>query len=220
MYKVTYLERNGFIVESDEVILVFDMHSDPSHALHHALSKSPDKPVIFLVTSYGEIGHHGHSIYELAQNHKRTYVMSNDVLPQNAPDTLAIAGMSAGDTVENLSGDVRVHAFATGEKGEIAFLVTDGKGKRIFHAGELDSGVAVDRIAAEIDSLDLAFLECPKSNPGSQTPLFIEKVKVHYVVPMHCDCNGKAEAGCGRNGACEVNKVILNHPGDSADLNL
>ena len=33
MYKVSYLDRNGFIVVNDDVIMVFDYYSDPSHIL-------------------------------------------------------------------------------------------------------------------------------------------------------------------------------------------
>lgn len=41
-------------------------------------------------------------IYEIAQNHKRLYVMANDVPADQIPSTLQVAGMSAGDITEFL----------------------------------------------------------------------------------------------------------------------
>ena len=103
MYKVSYLDRNGFIVVNDDVIMVFDYHSDPSHTLDHVSKHNPEKPIVFFVTSHVG-GHLNKSIYEIAQNHKRVYVMSNDVYPQNVPSTLDVAGMSKGDIIEDLPG--------------------------------------------------------------------------------------------------------------------
>lgn len=110
MAKITYLEHSGFAVTLDDVILVFDDTRDPSHALHHILDKNPDKQVVFFI-SHRDPGHYNHAIFEMAQNHKRTYVVSNEVPAQDIPSTLNVAGMSAGDVIEGLPGNLRVKAY-------------------------------------------------------------------------------------------------------------
>ncbi len=46
MNRVTYLDRLGFAVTTDDVIMVFDYFTDPSHALHRILEQNPEKPVV------------------------------------------------------------------------------------------------------------------------------------------------------------------------------
>lgn len=46
--RVTYLAHSGFMVETDDVIMVFDYYRDPSHSVVKTLEKRPDTPVIFL----------------------------------------------------------------------------------------------------------------------------------------------------------------------------
>ena len=235
MCKVTYMDRNGFIAVTDKVIMVFDLYRDPSHALHKALEHNPEKPVVFFVTNYER---HEKSIYELAQNHKRVYVMSNDVLPQNVPDTVAVAGMSKGDIIEDVAGCLRVKAYDTALKG-VAFLVTDNEGHTIFHAGLLDdpielqgkhaeknseeckTGVAINRIASECPSIDIAFFPADTdmtSHVAKHALQFLKEVKVRYFFPIHLGTDEKTEsefAGYAVNGA-EVH--YLREPGQSITL--
>ncbi|MDE5744242.1 MAG: MBL fold metallo-hydrolase, partial [Paramuribaculum sp.] len=78
MTKVTYLDHSGFAVQLPDVILVFDYYRDPSHALHKILENNPDTPIVFFV-SHRHKDHYNTGIYEMAQNHRRVYVTSNDV---------------------------------------------------------------------------------------------------------------------------------------------
>lgn len=172
MNRVTFLDQSGYIVTTDDVIMVFDYYRDPSHALKHTLDNNPDKPVVFFVSHYRK-EHFDKSIFELAQNHRRTYVMSNDVYPQNVPDSLAVAGMSKGDVLEDLPGGLTVKAYESTGKG-ICYYVTAKSGEKIFHAGTLNYGedetskkdghksgepfnVLLNRIASEVSSVDIAF---------------------------------------------------------------
>lgn len=237
MYKVTYLDRNGFIVTNDDVIMVFDYYTDPSHALHRELEHNPEKPVVFFVTTYIH-KHFDKSVYELAQNHKRMYVMSNDVYPQNVPDNIQVAGMSRGDIIENIYGGLSVHAYSTADKG-VAFLVTDKHGKTIFHAGTLDdvkdvneekqertdeqcpTGVAVNRIAEDVKTLDIVFFPCDSdidSHSGHHARQFLEEIKVKYLFPIHSGSDNKTEGTYGDyfiNGAAVE---FLRVPGQSIEL--
>ena len=130
------MSHSGFAVTTPDVILVFDYERDPSHALHRILEQNPDTPVVFFV-SHRHQDHYNKSIFELAQNHKRVYVLSNDVPARDVPTTLAVQGMSAGDYVENLPGGISVKAYASTDEG-VSFFVTTGEGETIFHAGDLN----------------------------------------------------------------------------------
>lgn len=237
MYKVSYLDRNGFIVVSDDAIMVFDYYNDPAHALEHELNAYPEKPVTFFVT-YHEKEHLNKSIYEIAQNHRRTYVMSNDVYPQNVPDTLDVAGMSKGDIIEDLPGGLTVKAYGTRAKG-VAFLVTDKKGVKIFHAGALDdpevvpekiaeknpdeckTGVAVNRIADDVKAINIAFFPATvdtKSHVALHTFQFLEEIKVTDFFPIHLgsdDIRADEYAPYAVNGA---HVHFLRHPGQTVTL--
>ena len=172
MNRVTFLDHSGFIVTTDDAVMVFDYYRDPAHALKHVLDNNENKPVVFFVTHHHP-DHYSKSIYELAQNHKRTYVLSNDVYPQNVPSDLAVAGMSKGDIIEDLPGIKSVKAYGSTDEG-VSFLVTTTSGETIFHAGDLNDWhwqdeasmkevekangqfrVAVNRIASEVPSVDI-----------------------------------------------------------------
>ncbi len=234
MYKVTYLDKNGYVVTTDSAILVFDYLSDPSHALHHALNSNPDKPVIFFVTGY-EDRHLNKSIYEIAQNHNRTYVMSNDVYPKNVPSDLAVAGMSKGDIVDDLPGGYSVKAYGTAGKG-VAFLVTDKNGKHIFHAGTIDSPevvdeipekkndtdcpveVAINRLASEVSEIEVAFFPAdsnPDSHLAHHTEQFLKDIKVKYFFPIHIGSDDKRSDAYKAYAINGAQVEFLREPGQS-----
>lgn len=134
--KVTYLDHCGFMITTDKAIIVFDYFRDPSHALHKELEAHPYFPVVFFMSHYPKDRAYHPDIYEIAQSHERTYVMSNDILPQNVPSTLAVAGMSAGDILEALPGIKRVKAYKSTGKG-VTFVVTLDDGHMVFHGGNI-----------------------------------------------------------------------------------
>ncbi|MDE6153798.1 MAG: MBL fold metallo-hydrolase [Muribaculaceae bacterium] len=78
MEKITYLDHSGFAVVTPTAILVFDYYRDPAHSLKKVLHEYPSRPVIFLVSHHHE-DHFNRDIFDLAQDHKRTYVLSNDI---------------------------------------------------------------------------------------------------------------------------------------------
>ena len=205
MTKVTYLDHSGFAVQMPDVVLVFDYYRDPSHALQKILEANPQIPVVFFVSHRHE-DHFNNSIFEIAQNHRRVYVMSNDVPAQEIPSTLEVAGMSAGDRVEGLPGGISVKAYPSTDTG-VSFLVEASNGKKIFHAGDLNEWhwkdesdtkevkhaeaafkKALDRISSENASVDIAMFPVdPRlgTDFGSGAMAFIEAVKTGHLSPMH-----------------------------------
>lgn len=222
MIKVTFLAHSGFAITSKEAILVFDYCKDPAHALHKIFNDNPELPVLFFI-SHHHTDHHSPDIYEMAQNHERTYILSNDVYGQNIPSTLAVAGMSAGDSLENLPGGVSVKAFGSTDAG-VSFLVTLADGKRVFHAGDLndwhwkDSSTEreaqkaesrfvtiVDRIAQEVKTVDVAMFpvdERQGSDFAKGATIFTDKIEVKNFFPMHFGADFK--------GACDFGAYIKN----------
>lgn len=136
MTEVTYLDHSGFAITTDDAILVFDYYRDPSHALHKLLNRNPEKPVTFFA-SHRHPDHYNPGIFEIAQNHRRTYILSNDIPAEKIPTRLNVQGMSPGDIVENVPGCRRIKAYGSTDVG-LSFFVTTTDGTTIFHAGDLN----------------------------------------------------------------------------------
>ena len=205
MTKVTYLDHSGFAVQLPEVILVFDYYRDPSHALHKILENNPEIPVIFFV-SHQHKDHYNTGIYEMAQNHRRVYVTANDVPAKAIPSTLEVAGMSAGDRIEDLPGGISVKAYPSTDSG-VSFMVETSGGEKIFHAGDLnlwhwkdESNAAeikkseaafrkaLNRISSENQEIDIAmFPVAPRlgTDFGEGAKEFLTEIKVNNFLPMH-----------------------------------
>lgn len=239
--RVTYLAHSGFMVETDSVIMVFDYFRDPSHSVVKKLEKRPDVPVVFFVTHHHK-DHYNPDIFNLAQNHERVYVLSNDVEARDTNSKLAIQGMSAGDIVENLPGGLTVKAYGSTDEG-VSFLVTTKGGTKVFHAGDLnlwhwneentEREVAeataaftkvVNRIAEENPSIDVVFFPVDVRQ-GKDFALgaarFVEAVKVKDFFPMHFD--GSSSVACDFGIYPFHNSVnttfhCLKEPGESIQL--
>ncbi len=214
MIQVTYLDHSGFTVELHDAVLVFDYYRDPSHALHKLLEHHPDKAVVFFV-SHNHTDHYNPGIFEIAQNHRRVYVVSNDVPAQNIPTTAEVAGMSAGDVIDRLPGDITVKAYGSTDKG-VSFLVTLPDGHKIFHAGDLndwhwqDESTVREAQKADAD-FDKILYRIKEENPEVYVAMypvdsrqgsdyargarkFLQAVKVANFFPMHF--NGRYEEAC------------------------
>lgn len=205
MNKVTFMDHSGYVVTLDNAILVFDYYRDPAHALHHAIRQNPDMPVIFFVTHHRR-EHFNKSIFELAQNHKRVYVLSNDVYQQDVPSDLAVAGMSKGDIIEDLPAGIKVHALPATDSG-VSFLVTTATGETIFFAGGINDphkpvtdhhkaadeyNKTLNRIASEMPQADIAFLSVNylmESDYPPEVRKFLDMVKVRDFFPMELGGN-------------------------------
>lgn len=207
--RITYLAHSGFIVTTSEVVMVFDYYRDPAHALHKVLDEHPGLPVVFFV-SHSHPDHYNPEIFNLAQNHKRVYILSNDVEARDTDSRLAIQGMSPGDRVDDILGGLTVQAYDSTDAG-VSFVVTTREGKTICHAGDLNNWhwneessprevaeadaafrKALGRIASEHSSLDVAFFPVDVRQ-GRDFAVgateFVEAIRVADFFPMHFDGN-------------------------------
>lgn len=239
MTKITYLDHSGFAVTTDDAILVFDYYRDPAHALKNILKEHPVLPVTFFASHHHD-DHFNPGIFELAQDRRRTYILSNDVEAKTIPSTLNVQGMSHGDVIEDVPGVKRVKAYGSTDVG-VSFFVTLTSGVTIFHAGDLNlwhwkdqntprevvaASVHFDKalheIASEIDHIDVAMFPV---DPRQGTDFaegahrFIDAVKIDYFLPMHfwddfkeaCDFPAYANRP-------ETKYVCLHTPGKSLTL--
>ena len=135
MIKVTYLDHSGFAVTTPEAVMVFDYYKDPDKKLEKVLREAPDQEVVFFV-SHHHPDHFNASIFELAQNRRRTYVLSNDIFSRLVPQKgVSVAWMSPGDVIEEqIPGVSKVQAFRSTDVG-VAYAITLPDGRVVFHAG-------------------------------------------------------------------------------------
>lgn len=159
---VTKLERSGYMLELPDSILVFDYTRDQGHHVEKALREQPEKAVVFFVT-------HNHrytfdtDIFNMAQSHRRVYVLSNDIPTREIHDDMPIAWMSAGDRIEDVAGKgINVEALDAGSG--IAYYVTAGDAT-VFFGGALGeetdkkrTEVLIQHIATEHPSVALAIV--------------------------------------------------------------
>lgn len=236
--KVTYLDNSGFVITTDKVIMVFDYFRDPSHALNSILGDAPTTPVVFFV-SHRHPDHYNPGIFEIAQNHRRVYVVSNDVPAQKIPSSLEVQGMSPGDSVGSLPGDISVKAYGSTDVG-VSYVVTLPDGKKIFHGGDLnDWHWQDDSTFKEVEEANLAFekilhriseenselfitMMAVDPRQGSDyargARLFMQAVKVDNFFPMHF--NGRSEEACAFDtyASPETRTYCLHNPGHSVTL--
>lgn len=233
--KVTYLDNSGFLIATDDVLMVFDYYRDPSHALLHALRENPSIPVVFFV-SHRHDDHYNPGIYEMAQSHRRVYIVSNDVAAMKIPSDLEVQGMSAGDSVEDLPGGLAVKAYGSTDEG-VSYRVTLPDGRTIFHGGDLNDWhweesssfkeveeahnayqKVVNRIKEENSGFFIAmFAVDPRLGfdyaRGARE--FLDTFKVDNFIPMHFD--GRDKEACDFAGyvPAGVATHCLHHPGNN-----
>ena len=203
---VTYLDHSGFAVTLPDAILVFDYYRDPSNSLKHILHRHPSLPVIFLV-SHHHPDHFNNEIFDLAQDHERMFVLSDDIYAKLVPDKgLSVAWLKGGDPEIALAAGLTVKAYGSTDAG-VSYAVRRPSGEVIFHAGDLNDWhwqdestheevaradesfkVIVNRIAAEIPAMNIVMFPVDTrlgSDFSRGAHIFTEKIKVAHFFPMH-----------------------------------
>ena len=131
--KITYIHHSGFLVESDQVLLLFDFVGGPLPDL------DPDKDLIVFVSHRHE-DHFSPDIFDLIHRHPRIrFVLSDDIWQNRVPEE-ANCHTEFVDPGKVLrlpdGGGTCITAFKSTDEG-VAFLVENG-GKTIYHAGDLN----------------------------------------------------------------------------------
>ncbi len=236
--RVTYLDHSGFVVERDDVTVVFDYYRDPADALPAILRSRPDVPVLFFVSHHHE-DHYNKAIFNMAQDHRRVYVLSDDIKGAKLSDELPVAWIHADGVIDGLPGGVMVKAFGSTDVG-VCYLLTFNDGVTCFHAGDFnywhwadestESEVRrayaafvheMERIMAYVRGIDVVFFPVdPRmgTDYANGARLFMENIDVAHFFPMHFWGDGAA-ATCFEDYATD-NTVChgLIVSGESVDL--
>lgn len=195
--KITYLHNNGFVVDLDKCILVFD---DITHIPPHLLSRG--KKIYYFATSAAP-DHFSQLIFgcgAVCNEYNTWFVLSSDIPKKGQAN---ISYMKPYQTL-TLEEGVTVKAFGSTGQG-VSYLVK-AEGKTFFHAGSLNwwdwaPGTKanvnpafeetsfkeeVAKIKAE-GAVDFAFYpiaDCLGSAAYRGALWFIDEVKPAYLAPM------------------------------------
>lgn len=100
---VTILGPGSYAVTAPSVILVFDFHDEQEGPLSQLLSAHPGMPVVFVCS-----GHFTRTIFSLAENRNRTFVLSTDIPATEVPEGSPVQWLKPGLLIPDMPGDVIV----------------------------------------------------------------------------------------------------------------
>lgn len=131
--KITYIHHSSFLVELEQVLLLFD------YAGGSLPSLDGDK-ILVVFASHRHGDHFSPGIFELATQHPRIfYVLSDDIWQNRVPQEMhgCTEFIDPGEVLEiEEYGSLRVTAFKSTDEG-VAFMV-ECEGTTLYHAGDLN----------------------------------------------------------------------------------
>ena len=135
--KLSYIFHSGFVLETEQSILVFDYWMDPSGVMDGMLRN--EKP-LYVFSSHFHEDHFTKEIFEWKkQREDITYILSKDIYKhrraskEDADVWLAKGGIWSDDTIS---------VWALGSTDSGVSWIVETEGKRIFHAGDLNNWYA------------------------------------------------------------------------------
>lgn len=123
--RITYLEHSGFVVEYEDVVLIFDYFTGELPVFD--LEKK-----IYVFSSHVHPDHFVKEIFDLAERYSQiTYLLSDDIKEKSAKGQTIYLGPHQ----KYSDAEITVETLRSTDKG-VAFLVSL-KDKVIYHAGDL-----------------------------------------------------------------------------------
>ena len=135
--KLTYIFHSGFVLETNQSILIFDFWMDPVGIMESVLqSKKP----LYVLSSHFHEDHFNREIFEWKKIKPNiTYILSKDILRhRRASKDEADAWLAKGASW----ADDRISVRALGSTDSGVSWIVETEGKRIFHAGDLSNWYA------------------------------------------------------------------------------
>ncbi len=194
--KITYTGHSGFLVETDNHLLLFDYYTGNIPPL------SPSKPLL-VFASHHHPDHFRDDIASICAAHPAvTYVLSDDIRPAKAAacGIMNPTFVSPGHTC-TIAG-CRFHTLSSTDCG-VAFLV-QADGKHIYHAGDLNlwlwAGMDKSRSLAMMkrymayteplrgEHIDVAFLTLDNRQGEAafcNIDYFLRHFSIDLAIPMH-----------------------------------
>lgn len=233
--KIHYLYHDGFIVETQSHILVFDYFNNQSNSGGRALSNgviseevfNTEKKVYVLV-SHGHGDHYNPVIFNWKDtNPNIEYIMSNDIQVKDIDSEYK--AISEGESIQ--LDTIFIKAFGSTDIG-VSFLVKVD-GISLFHAGDLnlwhwkdesdeDNAQMAEAFKAEIhklegEEIDIAFFPVdPRLEEYYDLggKYFIEKLSPKLFIPMHFGDNNKVTKDFAEDlKSCGTKIVVINERG-------
>lgn len=135
--KLTYIFHSGFVLETEQSILVFDYWMDPSGVMDIVLQG--EKPM-YVFSSHFHEDHFNRDIFKWRmQKANVTYILSKDILRhRRAAKEEADVWLAKG----SMWSDERITVRALGSTDSGVSWIVETEGKRIFHAGDLGNWYA------------------------------------------------------------------------------
>lgn len=183
---ITYLKNDGFVIELDTHILLFDYYKGPLPTFN------PNKP-LYVFVSHQHRDHYNPAIYTILHPTIQ-YILSDDI------DNKGVK-MACNQTIQ--IDDVSIQTLLSTDIG-VAFIVTV-ENKLIYHAGDLnwwhwDNEPEEDNLYQEITfkqeinkikhlSFDVMMIPLDPRLEDSATlgmEYILNNVTTKYVLPMHC----------------------------------
>ena len=134
---LTYIFHSGFVLETEQSILVFDYWMDPCGVMDGVLRS--EKPM-YVFSSHFHEDHFTKEIFEWKkQKPNITYILSKDIYKhrraskEDADVWLAKGGTWSDDTIS---------VWALGSTDSGVSWIVETEGHRIFHAGDLNNWYA------------------------------------------------------------------------------
>lgn len=134
---IIYIYHSCYVVESEQVILVFDYWQDPQQKLHNILSKTT-KQVYFFVSHFHEDHYNAEILsWQIPNGPKPKIVISYDTKKRRRVDPEQVSAVL--HPKDQFADDfIKVEAFRSTDVG-ISTLVEFIDGTTIFHAGDLNN---------------------------------------------------------------------------------
>ncbi len=134
---LTYIFHSGFVLETEQSILVFDYWLDPSGVMDGVLRS--EKPM-YVFSSHFHEDHFTKEIFEWKkQKPNITYILSKDIYKhRRASKEDADVWLAKGGTWS----DDSISVWALGSTDSGVSWIVEMEGKRIFHAGDLNNWYA------------------------------------------------------------------------------
>lgn len=131
--KITYIHHCSFLVELEQVLLLFDYTGGSLPSL------PPDK-ILLVLASHRHGDHYSPVIFDLTEQHPRVFFMLSDDICQNGVPQKMHGNTVFLDPDEVLGieecGNFRATTFKSTDEG-VAFVV-ECEGSTIYHAGDLN----------------------------------------------------------------------------------
>lgn len=207
--KISYLNHSGFIFETSEIVVVFDLFTDPAGIL--ASYTDCGKPVVFFV-SHSHYDHWNAGILSFRNSIPSLYILDRSCSSTEVDEAVAEQGgrviyVDPYETLSlediNVEGLNSVKTFGSTDEG-VSFLLDTSIG-RIYHAGDLNDWDWQDEDSPRVeqayrrelslikdalhgDELTLAFV--PVDSRLGETALsgviiLLEYFLPRYLLPMH-----------------------------------